>query len=606
MTRRNNRKHREKAPAPKFEDAPPPPRQRPRSGTWAGLLPAVVVAVAALLAYSNAMPPVTVHDDTFFVPARHKLTSSSVAQIFSEDTWSSTGSPAGTYRPLTILSIAVNGEMFGSDPTGYHATNVALHALASLLVYFLLLQMLGAGQAWPAALAAAIFAVHPIHTEAVDSVFNRSEILATIGVLAALLALLRWHERRAVLAWTVAGLLYLAALLCRESAVSLPVLAALMLWFAHPEEPTKARLRRVLPTAFLAIPLAEYFVLRQHGLASSVQAVAPVLGADTGQDLLSRFLYSVAALREYARMMVWPWPLRMSYENFAGDGVGAAFVVHALLLAAAVALRRIAPLATFAIAFFYAALLPSTRLFTSLGESLQLGGSVLMRLQNSLLVAERVAYLPSVAVAVVIALALTTLVRRSGLAAAGACAAIPLVAGFVVTFERNRDWHSAAELFAAEVEAAPENPDGWRLFVSALSHAERYDEAAAACDSQLDQPGRSAQLFNNCGVVYDKLLRDDHAIRAYRAAIDQGLVTVGHANLGRVYARMGRMAEAEAEFVAAAESENDPARRHYRNGLTLARFHPERRSEARREFEAALALQPDFGAAREALARLGR
>ncbi|MFN2426112.1 MAG: hypothetical protein ABR587_06655 [Candidatus Binatia bacterium] len=612
MTRPTDRKHRTRAPrhrsaatdAPALVPVPArPAASAPKART--GFLPAVVVAVAALLAYSNAAPPVTVHDDAFFVPARHDLSASSVRQIFSEDTWASTGSPAGTYRPLTILSIAVNGAMFGNDPAGYHATNIALHALASLLVYFLLVSLLGAAQAWPCALAATLFAVHPIHTEAVDSVFNRSEILATTGVVGALVAISRWHEARPVLAWTVASVLYLAALLCRESAVTLPVLAALMLWFTHSHEPLRPRIRRVLPVAVLALALAEYFVLRQHGLSSQTQAVAPVLGVETGQDLASRFVYSIAALGEYARMMVWPWPLRISYENFSGDSIVAAAAVHTVLLGTAFALRRALPMAAFAVAFFYVALLPSTRLFTALGEALQLGGEVVVHLQNSLLVGERVAYLPSVALAMGVAVVLAVVARRHGLALAAAGAALPIAAGFLVTMDRNRDWHSATELFAAEVKAAPENVDGWRLFVSALSNAGRYNEAAAACDAQLERPGRSAQLFNNCGVVYDRLQRDEPAIRAYQRAIEQGLTTVGHANLGRVYARIGRMEEAEAEFVASAQSENDPARRHYRNGLTLARFHPDRKEEARREFQAALALQPDFTAARAALARLG-
>jgi tetratricopeptide (TPR) repeat protein len=381
----------------------------------------------------------------------------------------------------------------------------------------------------------------------------------------------------------------------------------LMLWFTHPDEPIKARLHRVLPAAFLAIPLAEYFVLRHFALASTVQSTAPMLGVDAGRDLVSRFLYSVAALREYARMMVWPHPLRVSYENFTGDGLLAAALVHALLLAAAVALRRRAPLVTFAIAFFYVALFPSTRLFTSSGVSLKIGDFVLLKPQSGLvLVAERVAYLPSVALAIGAGAGLAELARRCGARAATACAAAVIAAGALLTFARNMDWHSAPTLFAAEVKAAPANGDGWRLYVSALSGAGRYEEAATACDSQLDQDGRSGQLLNNCGVVYDKLQRDEFAIRAYRRAIDVGLAPVGHANLGRVYARLGRAAEAEAEFVAAAAAETNPAQRHYRTGMMLARFHPERLSEARSEFEAALAIQPDFAAAKKALAELPR
>jgi hypothetical protein len=570
------------------------------------LVASAAVAVLAAVTYANSISPATVHDDAFFVPARHDLSSSSVAQIFSEDTWASTGNPAGTYRPLTILSIAVNGAMFGRDASGYHATNVFLHAAASLLVFLLVLELVGAAHVWPAALAAAVFAVHPIHTEAVDSVFNRSEILATMAVVGALWTLRRWHETRPVVAWGAAAVLYLVGLLCRESAVTLPVLAVLMLWIVHAKQPLPARLRAILPVAVMLIPLVEYYLLRQHGLEGQVQADGPGLGVETEQDFLSRLSYSAAVLREYARMMVWPWPLRISYENFSGEGVVLTGLVHAALLASAFLARHAAPLVTFAVGFFYVALLPSTRVFTALGASLHIGGEPILELQNSLLVGERVAYLPSVALSIALAVALVVVARRRGIALAAALTAPFLAAGFYVTVERNRQWQSAEALFAAEVEAAPDNGDGWRLYVSALSAANRYDEAAKACDSQLEQPGRSAQLFNNCGVAYDRLGQDEHAIRAYTRAIEQGLVTVGHANRGRVYARMGRMAEAESEYIAAAEAEIDPARRHYRNGLRLARFHADRLGEARREFEAALALQPDFVAARDALQKLPR
>lgn len=591
---------------PQHDAISPAPADRLAKARRAGLLPGLFVAAAALLAYSNAAPPVAIHDDAFFVPARYTLSLPSVAQMFREDTWSSTGAPQGTYRPLTILSIAVNGAMFGRSPAGYHATNIALHVLASVLVYVLVLQLIGAGNAWAAALAAAIFAVHPIHTEAVDSVFNRSEILATIGVAAGLCAIRRWHEQRAVLAWSLAAVLYFLALLCRESAVTLPVLAALMLWFTHADEAPAQRLRRILPVLFLAIPLAEYILLRGFALATQTQSAVPVLGVEIEQDLASRLLYSAAAVREYVRMMIWPWPLRLSYENFAGGGLASAALVHGVLLTAAIRLRRIAPIASFAIAFFYVALAPSTRVFTDLGSILQSSGSPLLHLKNTLLIAERAVYLPSISLAVAAGVALSALARRRGPAVAAACAALPLVAGTIGTLDRNRDWHSAPALFTAEVEAAPENGDGWRLLVSALQNAERYDEAAAACDSQLEQPGRSAQLLNNCGVVYDKLGRDEHAMKAYRRAIDLGLAAVGHANLGRVYARLGRMADAEAEFVAAVDAETNPAQRHYRTGIMLRRFHPGKVGEARREFEAALALQPDFAAAKQALAQMPR
>lgn len=559
------------------------------------------------MAYFNATPPVALHDDSFFVPARHSLTATSIAQMFTEDMWSSTGFPAGVYRPLVVLSIAANGALFGSDPIGYHATNIALHMMASVAVYTLLSLLLGAEAFWAALLAAAIFAVHPVHTEVVNSVYNRSEMMVSIAVAGALWAIFRWHQQRPVLAWSSATVLYFVALLCRESAASLPVLAVAMLWLLHPDDSWSARIRRVLPAAVLVFPLVEYFLLRSFALSDTIVSAAPVLGVDAGQDLFSRFMFSISALREYARMMVWPSPLRVSYENFTGGSTALTVLLHTGLIGGAVAFRRRLPLITLAIAFFYIALLPSTRIFTSSGASLEIGGFVLLKPQSGLvLVAERVAYLPSVALALAVGAVLASIRPPRARMVAFATTGVLLVVGAMLTVHRNSQWHSAPELFRSEVAAAPDNGDGWRLLVSALTAAGHRGEAERACDTQLKQSNRSAQLFNNCGALYDQLQRDDAAILSYQRAIEMGLAAVGHANLGRVYARQGRQAEAEAEFVAAIDAETNPAQRHYRTGMMLLRFHPDRTNDARSEFEDALKIRPDFVAARNALSQMPR
>ena len=76
-------------------------------------------------------------------------------------------------------------------------------------------------------------------------------------------------------------------------------------------------------------------------------------------------------------------------------------------------------------------------------------------------------------------------------------------------------------------------------------------------------------------------------------------------NLGRVYARMGRTAEAEQEFQLAADAEQDPAAHHYRLGLLIERFHPERLADAAAEYRRALQLRPGYATAQEALRRVG-
>ena len=101
-------------------------------------------------------------------------------EYFGQSYW-----PAGgLYRPLTAWLLALQWKLGGGAPWIFHATNVALHALVTGLVYLLARRMLA--PAW-AGLAALLFAVHPVHVEAVANVVGSRELLCTALVLAAVL-----------------------------------------------------------------------------------------------------------------------------------------------------------------------------------------------------------------------------------------------------------------------------------------------------------------------------------------------------------------------------------------------------------------------------------
>ncbi len=260
----------------------PTPRAPGFAPTWLRWAAPLLVAILTLLVFSNAAPDAIVHDDKFFVPSRFRLDADSVVRVFHQHTWTSAGSSEGVYRPLLLLSIAADGAHHGNSPRGYHTTNILLNAAAALLLYMFLLGLLRRiASAWDepapsvlhvaaAAAAAANFGIHPIHTEAVNSVFNRSEMLVTIGILSALLVIQRWEAKRPVLAWSLAAVMYFSALLCRESAVLLPLLAVGMLYLLHPAENWRRMASRFLPLASLSVPLLIYLVLRQRALSGGV------------------------------------------------------------------------------------------------------------------------------------------------------------------------------------------------------------------------------------------------------------------------------------------------------------------------------------------------
>src|SRR5262249_21281644 len=152
-----------------------------------------------------------VHDDaTLLGPGTRFGGVETIPSLFGHAARSGAGGNPRLYRPLAMATLALDRSFFGGQPSAYHHTSVVLHVGATL-VLFGLLAALGTGA--PAAfMAALLFGLHPIHTEVVDLAFNRSEILATLGVVGALWWLVAHERSRPVLAWTVAAVLYLAAL----------------------------------------------------------------------------------------------------------------------------------------------------------------------------------------------------------------------------------------------------------------------------------------------------------------------------------------------------------------------------------------------------------
>ncbi len=137
--------------------------------------------------------------------------------------------------PLTILSYAVDYAFWERRPAGYHLTNMLLHILCTLLLYRLLHRILGRGDPGaatiPAALAAGLFAIHPVQVETVAWVSERKNLLGMILLLATFLAWLRATDGRFRMGWWVAFLaLFAASMLSKAQAVFLPPLLFLYDW----------------------------------------------------------------------------------------------------------------------------------------------------------------------------------------------------------------------------------------------------------------------------------------------------------------------------------------------------------------------------------------
>lgn len=173
-------------------------------------------------------------DDYVYVEQVHDLTWHNALRLVSSATLDRSASsvwwtPSGAlpfYRPVGQLSFAVDYLVWGPRPFGYHLTNTALHMICTLLVWRLALRVFGSSTC--ALTAAAVFALHPVHVEAVTWISGRFDLLVCVWALACILSYLKWSDG-AAREWRWAGLSlfwFALSLGSKETALVVPVMLA--------------------------------------------------------------------------------------------------------------------------------------------------------------------------------------------------------------------------------------------------------------------------------------------------------------------------------------------------------------------------------------------
>ncbi len=226
------------------------------------------------------------------------------------------GAPNDLYRPAGVASLALDHWLWGGRPAGYRVTNLLLHALVTGLL-FALARSWGASER-AAALAAALFALHPIHSEAVLQIKGRFELLAAALGLAALLGYERSGHARSRL--VVAALAFLGAVLAKESALGLVALVPVRDLSRRCDErrPPDARPAAprwgVLAGALAIVAIALALRYRALGFLARPDAVQmldnPVVGVAAG----TRVWTALDVVTRYARLLLFPVKLAADYS----------------------------------------------------------------------------------------------------------------------------------------------------------------------------------------------------------------------------------------------------------------------------------------------------
>ncbi|MEO6879190.1 MAG: glycosyltransferase family 39 protein, partial [Gemmatimonadaceae bacterium] len=234
-----------------------------------------MVPAIALLALASSAIGITnwfTYDDRYIIelnPAAHSLHRWWTA--FQMSYWPKDWGGDG-YRPLTVIAFKIESVLGGGIPISFHAANILLYMLVSVLVYYLARRLLPEWAAW---VTAALFAVHPVHVEAVAGIVGQSELIVALAVLSALLLYLRDRMTGELRPRSAIGICILYAIGClsKEHGVVLPaILIAAELTVIDDAAPWRARVLRLRPfyLALTAIALAfiamRAVVLSDHGI----------------------------------------------------------------------------------------------------------------------------------------------------------------------------------------------------------------------------------------------------------------------------------------------------------------------------------------------------
>lgn len=575
----------------------------------------LALAAVCLLVNLPALRPGFIHDDHKIIEQNDRIRDLSRLPLLFKSGYWTTGDVLvpSLYRPVTILSFALNHAATGLRPFPFRLVNLLLHLLNTLLVYRLAVRIFGPVHVGPPApgekafpvplLAALLFAVHPAHTEALGEVVGRAELLAGAGALGSVLAFLRGREaeerahgggrseREGFRPWTWHALsiaLLVLGFLAKENAVVVPALLLVAdLLVVH---------RRPAYAFHLASAAALAGVLGlRFAVLGGLNPAGPIHFVDNPiahLPFMEARLTALKVLAGYAGLLLWPGKMSIDYSfraipPVAGGPDAGALLGLALLLAwvAGVGLAwRKVPGVAFALAFTGIAFAPVANLLFPIGT----------------IMAERLMYLPSagfcLAAAAAFARGMARLQPPGGSAGRSAAAllgaAVLLAALSARTLVRLHDWRDDYTIFRAALRTAPDSVRA--LFNYGAACEGRGDDSTAA-DAYRKAIGLwpdFADAHYNLAGVEARRKRWEVAVEHYRLAVRQQPGNVQYlVNLARSLTGLGRGEEAR-DFLRRALAIDPGSALAYTN-LGAAELSLQNPQAALAAYEEAVRLEPD-------------
>jgi len=531
----------------------------------------------ALATYANSLLNGFIYDDSQQIlenPYVHSFRH--VREIFTTSVWSFQGAEGilSYYRPLMTFGYMICWKFFGSVPLGYHIVSVVMNAVIVLLVFFVGRRLFRDDVV--AFAAAAIFALHPVHTESVAWVAGVTDLELTFFYLLTFWLFLDISRVGTPQVWLRSILMTASfglALLSKEQAATLPVLATLHEHFYRDDHAATTFYQKFSRYGALWATVSVYLLVRSHLLGAFLPG--------TRHESVSYYeviLSAVSLVGKYIGKLLWPVHLALFYDIHKSTSLFQPTVILGLVSLAVCCLLFIwtgmrGP-ASFAVVWFLLTLAPVLN----------------MRWMVSNVFAERYLYLPSVGFSWLAAygvrklwllLDLRPAVWRGALAFSLGALGIVCV---IKTVRQNMVWRDQ-ETFIRHSLASSSDGGFTRANLGAIDW-DRGDMAGAEREwlQAFSEQPKNAILLEDLALLCAKQQRSLEAIDYFQRAIQlQPNYLHAHLTFGKFYQDLGRLADAEKEYRTAVRL--SPLSIQARNDLGELLFNEGRVAEAAEEFQ---------------------
>lgn len=600
-------------------------RQEIAEKTFPHYLIILLISVLGFLVYYNSLKGTFVFDDKALVVDNPFIKNFSyLKDIFTAHLFKGSGIYSNFYRPIQSLSFMIDYHFWEMNPFGYHLTNVLIHILNAVSVYFLIFLIFKKQDV--AIITGVLFCVHTVLSWPVNYIASRADLLSPFFLLISFILYILYRESRKhrYVFYIFSVLCFIVSILSKEVGAILPFMLLFYLYcfpWLKRDEKNDARRPAALIWPFFIV-LVVYALLRATVLNFAGKRF---LETTTGLFPLHIRLFTTSkVLMIYLRLLFLPLGLHMEWNiepavSFTQDEVFLSIIALCIIAAFAYFLSKTCKPRFFALGWFFITLIPYSNI-----------------IPLNYFMGEAWLYVPSIGFLALLATYLSDLRKRSKLCSIIVISIIFLVTACygLLTVRRANVWANPVNLYTEVLRYSPDNTKARINLGVILAESGSYEEALEKYHEAAELLPDDAGVRSNLGTLYANKKMYDTALEEFKKAVELNPKDyVAHNNIGILYKQKGDIKKAMEEYAKALElnptypltynnigniyletGQYDAAIRFYKNAIRLdpnrAAFYANLgkayrnkglHQEAIESFEKALELEPGHKDAMEGL-----